>query len=776
MNNIENDNEEILKTKRISLLEDMVTKMQESIKKNNINGEDKRKVFIYSRIAEFTYYSEVSIRKFLTGMVPKDIGNFVDGILKYGNLLRIDNNYLDNFAKEYTIASSAIILENIKKVNTKNNLISQDMSHIIRTEKLTSFLDTFIKENINMCYISGYKLSGKTMSVLAYVYDLVNLNSDFEYIIWNDINLNDNQQDKVIENVIKIFEGDIISNQLKNELKEEMCVKHLTTSNTIMVIDLGDNKLEKKLIDFLKKILNYTKIILISSTQFEKYEDSLDGICKSFSLNSGIAKDELKEMINLQPKLRPLLNFKEDIVDIIYNLTSGFPFASLYICRKILDENKYGKSLENIIEEYKTHSALQYDVLNEKIIDETWNEISDLAKNILIICASFSYSISLNMIADICEISTNDSKWINALNECYEKEMLNHIFLINPRCKMNNLIRTLILSKLKTYEKFDKENFLNKLAKHYILLSSKIGECYNSLEDMEVLDELDEFNILSESIELLYNNEKYKEYIEISKNLKYYIYVRGYWVVGENSMLVKRIEAAKQTKDINAQLEGVCDYINQMSKQKNEQEANKYIQIASELFKQNKQIIERRILALYNHVQALYLYNCCQEYKKALDLWKENEKKYWNDINEYRKLVNTLWVNKCNYRIEQDFEKLYKFTLKNYEDSIEKKFTRGIIDYQLLLCNILLKQYKEELKSSILNETEKYLKEARFLLDNKSQLDIRNEAEYYRIGTMVNKYKEDYSSMNKSFDNACEMYTKLGSKLDIDMLKKEIAN
>ena len=76
------NNDDLLKQKRAKILYDLVDKIKEAIVKNKVKGEKSSKIFIYSRLADYTFYSEVSIRKFLTGILPKDISSFIEGLVR----------------------------------------------------------------------------------------------------------------------------------------------------------------------------------------------------------------------------------------------------------------------------------------------------------------------------------------------------------------------------------------------------------------------------------------------------------------------------------------------------------------------------------------------------------------------------------------------------------------------------------------------------------------------------------------------------------------------
>lgn len=215
------DSDELLRQKRAKILTELVNKIKESIDKNKIKGERSSKIFIYSRLADYTFYSEVSIRKFLTGSLPKDISSFLEGLIQYSKLVGIEEEYIQEFAKEYVLAANAIIVKQDSKIKTKNNLIPQDLTSIIRPRKLTEFLDNFLKEDVNISYIYGYSLSGKTKSVMAYISDLINRNV-YENIMWQE--LKQENQKQAVYDLILSFATDNKEN-VDKEIEEEVCYR-----------------------------------------------------------------------------------------------------------------------------------------------------------------------------------------------------------------------------------------------------------------------------------------------------------------------------------------------------------------------------------------------------------------------------------------------------------------------------------------------------------------------------------------------------------------------
>lgn len=761
--------ENVLKEKRVKLLTALINKIKASIETNKIPRENASKTYIYSRLADYTYYSEVSIRKFLTGSVPKDISSFLNGVIKYSKLVKLDEEYINMFVKEYTEACNTVILSSVNNIRTKTNMPIQDFSSIIRTEKLTNFLDNFIAEDINIAYIYGYKLSGKTKSVMAYLYDIMN-ESIYENIIWLDMKKKEGGKQKILDTILMLASDE--ANNIDDEFKEKICENFLKTSKTIITIDVAETKIDKDMLEVLKTLSVYSKIIIISSVPFEKYEEDLLFVSKKFSIIGFMNKKEFTDMLYLNKEFIPILTNNEEFVDKVYKLTGGFPFATLYIFKKIIEANRYGEALDDIIKNYSEYKEDEYEVLASNIISEIWEQMTELSKKILAICAKFEYSVSFKLVASICNISISSNDWKKALNECYDKDFLNHIISNNPRLNMNNLIKTLVNSMATKEQIIDEDSFLQSLAKYYMDLSEYIGECYNEVEKLKILDELDEFDVVLQSLNILYNAKKYKEYITIIRNLKYYIYVRGKWEKGENSIHLKRAQVAKMIGDKEEELEAYCDYINIMSKSKNTTEAEKYLEIATNI--KNAGIDNRRILCLYNHVKALYLYNCVEKYKEAYELWEYNEKNYFEDISEYRRLVNNLWSNRCYLKLEKNLNKVVELFKIKSQEMLEKNFIRAAIDYELLLVAVLIRQYSESENNSFLEEAENWNYKVEEMLKNQIDLDIRNEASFYKLKSLIYAYKKSSEDSRKAFEKACELYKMMNCNKDIEMLKYEL--
>ena len=757
------NNDELLKQKRAKMLSELVDKIKESIINNRIKGENSSKIFIYSRLADYTFYSEVSIRKFLTGVLPKDISSFIQGIVQYSKLVGIEEEYLQKFVKEYVLAANAVVIQQDNKIKTKNNLIPQDLTSIIRTKKLTEFLDEFLKEDVNIAYIYGYSLSGKTKSVMAYINDLINRNI-YENIMWEDLK-EKNQKEQIYDLIINFATEN--KENVNEKVKEEVCINFLKNSKSIIILDYDQHEIKKETLNIIKDIARYAKIIVISSIPFKKYENDLQFYAKIFSINNFMEKEEFEQMLRLNEEGNAILENSTELLEKLYNLSNGAPFVAIYILKQIIEDNKMGISLNEVIKKHLNYETNEYEELASKIIENIWNNLSDLAKLILSTCSKFKYSVSSKLVAYICNMEVTSRQWRDALKELYDNDLITPVILNNPRFSVNNMIKILV----KTYSKqYNEQNFIDKIGQYYLELSTYIGECYNDIDRLKLLDDTDEWDIILEVLEYLEGAQRYKEYIAIVRELKYYIYVRGMWRLGEESLHLKRANLAKKIDDKTEELEGLCDYINTCSKSKNKAEAEKYLEIANTIITENSNNINKRVICLYFHVKALYLNNCIGNYEQAYEIWKNNRENYFEYVNEYRKLVNRLWEDRCYLKIEKDIDKVCDRLIDSCNNAKEKNFTRCVVDYELLIASKKIEKYEETEDVKFLEQAKNWLNEARKILED-NRKDIRNEAFYYKLKAIISNYESNYSEKTEFIEKAIELYSLMNCKQDIIFLE-----
>ncbi len=761
------EKEEFLREERAKLLHDLVEKIKYFLDNHPVKGELSSKIFIYQRLADYTYYSEVSIRKFLTGTIPKDLASFLNGIRNYCKLIGISDEEIEKFTKEYTEASNTIILEKNYLIETNHNLPPVDLSSIVVPKKLEDFLDSFLKESINISYIFGYKLSGKTKSVMAYLVSLIPKNR-YENIIFIDIKQS-NKQVKQIVNTITNFMD--INFSVEEERKKEECFEFLKKSRSILILDFNNISIDEMTLKFVKEISNSTKVILLTSDNFKFYEEILTSYSKVFCTNDYFEKEEFERVLKSRKNLVSLL--EDEFINTLYQLTGGIPYLALSILKKIEEENKLGLPFDEAFIKYSSRKNSLYDSFAEEIISDSWNQLDLLSRKILIVVAKFRHSVSLKLVSFILSIDMKSEEWRTSLKKCYDYYLLNAISLQNPRVYMNNMIKTLVL-QYEEKEGLNHQRFLNGISNYYLELATSIGECYNDLEKLKLLDDFDEWELVEEILTYLEENDRKQEYIKIVKELKYYLYVRGIWQIGEDSLHLKRATMAKELDLMDDYVEALCDYINICSKSKNNKEAFAYLQTVEKAVKENT-AISSRVMCLYYHVKALYLYNCEKDYQSSYEIWKNNEVQYAKDISMYRRLVNELWLTRSYIKIEKEEKKIISVLEEKIKKMEEENFVRAQLDYELLLVGVLSNQIESFEKSiDIIKKISKELSKCEILLKTKSVKDIRNEAKFYHYKAILSTYLHDVSKRDVYLEKANEDYQLMNDQEDMEELKKKI--
>ncbi len=662
------------------------------------------------------------------------------------------------------------MINNNLKVGTRNNLLPQDSSKIVKNNKIIDFLDKFIKDKANLAYIYGNKLTGKTKATTIYIDELIEKNI-YQNIIWIDIKNNKPQKEQIIDAVL-LF---ILENKEKidEEIKQNLVKEFIEENNNLMVLDFNEYEIEEEMLKFIKTIVSKNKMIIISCQNVKTYENELPKNLKSFENKEFINIEDFKKAIYETLEFHIMTENNEEFINNIYNLTKESPFVMTHILKEIIEKNKYGESLEKALEEYEKIRKKGYDKLLEKIVHEKFNSLSNLSKKILIIVSCFKFSVSIELVNYICEKDITSNEWKNALKECYDKALLTPIILNTPRINTNNFIKMIVLEEINNVN-FSEKKFSQKIGKYYLEKTRDIGECYNELSKLKKLDIPDEWDIILESLNYLYNNNRHLEYVRIIRQLKYYIYVRGIWQTGEKSLHLKRAKISKIICDIDEEVEAYCDYIDVMSKSQNKEEAEKYLVLVEEIIENQNYNINKRILCLYNHVKALYVFCCLKDYKTAYEIWQYNEEKYFKYIDSYRKYVNQLWLARCYLNIEKDIEKICSLFRTRIEEMRNVGFLRAELDYELLLIALLFNKYAAKKNKSIFEEIENRLDECENILKTKFSKDLKNEATYFKLRCMEYSYKKDKTKLEEYYQNALKNYEMMNSKKDIKDLKKFI--
>lgn len=129
-------------------------------------------------------------------------------------------------------------------------------------------------------------------------------------------------------------------------MKKRFVIGFLKNSKSIIILDFDQYEIEKEVLDLLKEIAKYTKIIIISSSPFKKYEKELEFYTKSFSTNNFIEKQEIEKMLRLNKAGNIVLESSPELLEKLYAISGGFPFVATYILKQIIEENRNGSTIK----------------------------------------------------------------------------------------------------------------------------------------------------------------------------------------------------------------------------------------------------------------------------------------------------------------------------------------------------------------------------------------------------------------------------------------------
>ena len=120
---------------------------------------------------------------------------------------------------------------------------------------------------MNIAYIFGYKLSGKTKSVMAYLSSFLYKN-EYENILFVDIKQGNHLVEQIVDGISRFLDIDF---SIEKERKKEECLRILKKGRSILTIDFSHTSLDEETLAFIKEVSNEVKVILLTVDNFKKY-------------------------------------------------------------------------------------------------------------------------------------------------------------------------------------------------------------------------------------------------------------------------------------------------------------------------------------------------------------------------------------------------------------------------------------------------------------------------------------------------------------------------
>jgi hypothetical protein len=510
--------------------------------------------------------------------------------------------------------------------------------------------------------------------------------------------------------------------------------KLLREKRVLIILDNFETITDTSLVQWLLKLPEPSKAIVTSREYSRAFRN-----CTYVVEMHGMEDAEAKELILSRAKMVGLEKLFSDFSQFgpLLQATGGNPKAIEISLGYIKYQHK---PLDEIINELYDARGELFDYL----FTRSWQLLTTEDQKVLLSMYLFpfgAYPDALSSVSNI-KLYSFDLSLTHLIDlslvDVYRKDLIskNH-YTLHP------LVRSFVRSKLVTQHEVEND-LRNRWISWYKNLAAKIGFCWNNVKRLEYLDPAGERENLEAVLTWCFAQERYQDVIDISKDVKYYYYVRGVWTTQNNLM---RAEAAKLLDDKFVEFEALVYHINIASKQNNIGEVEKYIDRLDELSLLPG--LESQSLVDFRHAKALY-YLARHDNDQAIELWKTNLSV--GELSEHSDNANRRWMAVCLY----DSGKIddAKMIFENIRlDAETQNFDRGIISAETYLASIAIDQNQ-------LNNAEKWLTHASTLA-----LTIQDRRAVAEINQIYSRYYleiDDKFQSREYIENAIDGFERLG--------------
>lgn len=669
--------------------------------------------------------------------------------------------------------------------NLKVNRYGKYLSRL----NIESELANALKNDNYITLVYGNGGTGKSSLVYNLMLKIISkkevLGYDLDKIFWfSDA---DNPGSLNIEKVINEIEyscnlsGSTSTYSSIEERISEVSKLFSTSKKSIIVLDNFETVNDKKLIDFiLCGLPKECKVVLTSKYGLKKLEEKeLIGERFIDSVNQlhvpKFTLVEWQEVFHDKCSISTTLDewtkrISEDnlqlILSEIYEKLEGNIFGMTSIVSQISSSRIY--DFNRIMEILRKEKL--YKKAFSRILEDSWKMLTRKSKEILIaaMLQGLVY-IDFNFLTSVSEVSGFEKNEIiflseldDAINECLDLDLMQvetvgnkEFYYIGP------LVYRFLYSLFYTEHR---ENF-DKITINWIEYHKKeavrIGFCYNDTSKLKVLDEPSKRNALMMVLDYCYKEEKYSDFIEISKNLRYYFYTRGIWSTNSDCVHLRRANAAHEINDAHEEFEALVYYVNIAAKYNQLNNLEQHINRLENICKSVQ--IDNEAFFRYKHVLGLYYY-AKKEFNLALNQWNEilnSDDKISHNVHDVDAAKR--WRLKCLMEhTDSDPQTIIDNCLSLLDDAKNHNFERSILDYSLIIVDEALKKNDLQTAKDLLKDIEELV----YMVN-----DLLYLARYCFLNAMC---LGDTEQGIEFIDLAIEHYKELGVPHEIEKFKSRI--
>ena len=653
---------------------------------------------------------------------------------------------------------------NSSEMKVCNNLVYNRYSLYLNRQEYEKEIERFVFSDVSdmpIMFVFGKGGSGKSAVVYNFLNKIIknnNYTNQLDKVFWFSDADKPGQLDlKYFIDEIKFYsDASLSSSKVLLSIDDEIrsinkCFDPSKTS--IIVLDNFETIKDNALIEYVfQKLPPSCKLIIISKNKSHYYieksvvnsrvENAITEIeIASFSI------EEWKTIFDMQTRGNSLYqdwvrnvekSELESILKLVYETLGGNIFGMLLAMSHIIKGNYNNCSLAN---EILCNNVFNKDVF-DRIVSKNWDTIKEESKRLLIAAAlKGDPVIDLKLAAAFSDLGKLEngrpclgSELQKAIEECCDMSLINRSFENEAILYSFDPIVFRFLNGKIEKDDCDKK-VINRWINHYVEFSESIGFCFDDITKLRKIDNPTTKNSLFKVIDYCYDHKRTKEFISMTKNLRYYFYTRMIWTTGEDCIHMKRANAAQELGDHIEELEALSYYINIASKYKQFDKIDTYINRAREIIKHNKDSIPFNTIFRFTHTEALYYYSK-GENNCAIEKWSSilNDERI-NEADVHDVDAATRWQLKCllendrydsNERLSQ-CESLIRVAK-------EHSFTRAVIDLSLIITEEYIKLNKQTEGKAYLEAIQEMVAEAN---------DSIYTAKYYYCKSIVLGRTED---------------------------------
>lgn len=566
-------------------------------------------------------------------------------------------------------------------IGVYNNLSAPTYSKYVMRDEFKQVMSLLSESRRPIILIKSMGGNGKTSLAREIASKCLEQNyekSKFKVIVWisdksknGETNLN-----KVLDDIARVTGYDFSSHPLEN--KKENIVKILREKNALLIIDNYETIIDQSILEWLADILpEKCKCIITSRKNLSGFPEKIDVV----NMN-GLKKEEARSLI---VDIWKTLGVEEiDNIadfDILIDKFQGSPKAIIMALGIICEK---GLTLKESIDELIKDNG----DLFQELFQKAWSVLDDTSKEILKIMSLFPNGTTKEAIIEILRISESDFReGVSTLNRLSFINYGRNTRLTESYYFIDSLTAAFAITKLE--EDKEKESKQQKWMDYYTKLSEKIKCCRDesNTEDLSILDAYGLKDGFIYVINWAHSNGKHDFVITVSKNIKYYYYIRGFWSSPINLL---RASSAEKISNITEEFDAYVYHFNILCKQQNTKDIQGVKLRLDILLDEHKDELPKISLIKYRHACALY-FQMIGENDQAISIWEDNIKdehisKSQLDVNE--RWLGIAYFRKSKYVSAQKYLYSYVEKLKDPNcKSIHSSLSAAVYLYRIYLEN-----------------------------------------------------------------------------------------